>query len=391
MFSAELQRLSHLVSEIECGRSDEASLKILADLYKRVHPLTPALEMRFGAAVMALFPRADEASRLYAAESLSEASHLPGGLLRFLAALPAPFSVPVLKNSAHLDADQIAQSICTFDEGRMQAIAGRTDITGDTIDLLIACGDRASVNILARNPAAFFDREQIERLCARGDLLVPGARRLFNATPDASLPVAGLFRFLDTEGRTSFLERLAKTPLPETPHALVTDDLRRHIAEGFVELCRQGREEAIAAIARLADMPRDIVRRGYEDAGGEMLTVMIRACDIDERALGAVLVLNEHLLAMSTARLHELTRLHSGLPLAAARWLTGAWSGQEMDSDIQTADIAAALMEKLTGGVRLAVHDPAVARPGAERRGTAPGQSRVVLPARERQGRKNAG
>ncbi|MCB1477206.1 MAG: DUF2336 domain-containing protein [Rhodobiaceae bacterium] len=391
MFSAELQRLSHIVNEIESGRSDEGSLKILADLYARVHPLAPTLEMRFGAVVMALFARADETSRLYAAERLSEAAHLPAPLLRYLADAPIPFAIPVLEKSAHLDADQIAQAISSFDGPRMQAIARRNDITGDTIDLLIACGDRASVNILARNPAAFFDHDQTERLCARGDLLVPGAQRLLDLTPRGSLPAPGLFRYLDSAGRRTFLAALEEQPLKPAPALLVSDELRRHIAEGFVQLCRHGSDEAIAAIARLADIPRDIVQRGYEDAGGEMLAVLIRACDIGERALGAVLVLNEHLIGLTTERLRALTSLHNGLSLAAAHWLTSAWSGRDAAVEMPEAASVATVVEKLSGVSRQAIHDPAVARPGAERRGGTQGQPRVAQPGRERQGRKNAG
>ncbi|MGE0232830.1 MAG: hypothetical protein AB7O39_06305 [Flavobacteriaceae bacterium] len=387
MFSAELERFSHIVEECEAGRNAPPSLKILADLYLRLNPVAPALELRFGAVMVALFARADETSRLYAAERLAEAAHLPAVLLRYLAEGPAPFAVPVLKRSADLNAEQIARAASSFDAPLMQAIAGRGDVTGDTIDLLIACGDKRSINILACNPAAFFDPAQTERLCARGDLLPPGAGRILDAAPPDMLPTPALFRHLDTAGREAFLKRVQGHPFPHQPHPLVPDELRHHIAEGFVQICRYGRDEAIAAIARLADMPRERVLRVYEDTGGEMLTVMIRACDVGPRALGAALVLNEYLMGVSTERLRQLTRMHDSLPLAVAQWLAGAWSGRGHGIEAP-ANTAAAIPERApTAARQAAVHDPAVARPGAERRGGAQGLARIPQPGREKQGR----
>lgn len=376
----------------------KAAAKVLADLYvanpeQRDDPRFAG----FTEIVDSLLAGAERDVQRYVAERLAGDGSLPEETVNRLARAGADIAAPFLRSGARISPIAIDEAAASLDPELMAAVAGRGDLTAPTIDLLIGCADTGAVNILARNPDADFWPEQIAALIARGDLDTDAAGRFFAALDDSSPLLPELFWSLGAKDRETYLRRIGDHAPSSSRIPFRSARLEPEMGDGMIHFARHRDEDGIVAgLARIGGLPRATIARAYADRGGEALAVVLRPTGLGERVLTALLLLNPNLLGINVDRLRQLARLHERLPEPACRWLAGVWAGRE-DATVARPETVAEEADDLSAEdrapARRAMHDPAVARPGAPRRGAAPAPLRETVRERApaRTGTENPG
>ncbi|WP_188912325.1 DUF2336 domain-containing protein [Salinarimonas ramus] len=314
-----MDMLTSLVSDVEdaVANGDPSrrveTLRRMTDLFIEQAPHLADLHVAvFDEVILRLARGIEFRVRVELSERLADMINAPQGVLRDLA-LDDEIAVarPVLERAARLDEDDLARVAALKSQEHLLALSRRASLSERITDILVDRGDERVVSAVAGNEGALLSERSLVALVekARGDedlqtqlearaslgneqlrQLVAIAREKARATMRDSLARLDGFSF-DTaafdDAVDGAAEDLART---SSYKALVDDfaDAARIVSEcagsgaldeeTIAAWVREGRiEDALAAIAHLAQVPTPVVARAYHSNHYDPLLFFLRS------------------------------------------------------------------------------------------------------------------
>lgn len=275
---------------------------------------------RFEELAVHLLPKVTPEDRIFVAERLSTSDDAPTSVLRMLARDTLAVARPVLLHAKALKAIDLLSIIAGTGLDHHRLIARRADLAEEVVQALSLKGDPEIFACLGRTPAPpDLDRTVTASGLYQSNRLDPW-RYLALARP------ARIRLIADTATNPP--------PIPAEANPKRLDRAFRSIlsAARIVGYARSGQLDAIiAAIAEGLDLPSPLVIAAMNDAGGELLAIMLKALRLDDSQARQVF-----LLASPTGRdvqaFFPLADLYSGMEPSVAETLIDAWRAADAPS-----------------------------------------------------------
>lgn len=277
---------------------------------------------RYEQLALHFLPKVAPEDRAFVAERLAICGDAPHAVIAMLARDVIEVASPVIRQSTVLGPIDLLSVIATTDVEHHRTIAQRTSLAPEVGRALRLTGD---AGVLAQLTDGGFMREIAEdRPDAQGNAAVTGQ-------PLRSTDHSDPWRFLafDRRGRLNVIadtaSRLASADHAETrthPEVAFRSILSAARIVGFA---RSGQLPAIiAAISEGLDLPADLASAAVDDAGGELLAILLKALRLDE-----VQACQVFLLASPSGRdvhgFFPLSDLYAGMEPTVAATLVASW------------------------------------------------------------------
>ncbi len=324
---------------------------------------SPSEMQAFDGVMGALAEEMEHEIRAELAGRLADAPQAPQRLVRTLAADDVGVSGPILARSKALGEADLVAIAKARGQGHLRAISGRSDLTTNVSDVIVARGDDATLGVLLVNPSAPLSREASEAVVDRA----AENPALHDAVVDRhDLPVDLLnemYFMVEARLREQIMSRNAALDPAELEAALAVGRRRLATRDGALPadydqaeaqvralrtrgainpqalagfLRRNERTKFLIALAELSDIDFHTARRIVDRRELDALAIVCRAADFD-RALFltfAVLILEP---GQAMARAKEYGQLYADLPKDTALRTMRFWRMRRTTGDVAAA------------------------------------------------------
>lgn len=310
------------------GRRDPESRRVLLRVAtdRFVNDPAPSRETiaQFEREVLPLVADCDPATRLIVARKIAPRLVTPPAVLETIIERGSEAALVILERGAAIGRETLIAA-ASGEPAAACAVAKRTDLDEEMVDLIVAGAAPQAVLALARNPAATLSTEIFADLAqrARRDRVLAEA---LLARPAAPMDRAALFLHASSSQRSAMLLAAQRAELARASAPFVwrapdgaAARLERHA------LTRQP-ALFVAALANALGCEGDLAERIVAEPSGEPLAVALAALETPEDAMMRILLLGDA-VSLDYKRLGALTRLKNALHPAAARRIVAAMVG----------------------------------------------------------------
>ncbi len=324
---------------------------------------SPSEMQAFDGVMGVLAAEMEEEIRAELAGRLADAPRAPQRLVRTLAADDVGVAGPILARSKALDEADLVAIARVRGQAHLRAISGRSDLTTDISDVIVARADDATLGALLVNPSAPLSRQASETMVDRAaenpalheavidrhdlpvDLLnemyfiVEARLREQIMARNAALDPAELEAALAV-GRKRLAARDGALPADYAQAEAQVRALRSRgaispqILAGFLR--HNERTKFLIALCELSDIDFHTARRIVDQRQLDALAIICRAADFD-RALFltfAVLILEP---GQAMSRAQEYGKLYADLPKDTALRTMRFWRMRRTTGDVAAA------------------------------------------------------
>jgi uncharacterized protein (DUF2336 family) len=294
-------------------KRDAALLRATTELFV-VEPAHSEDEVRrYEELAIHLLAKVTPEDRVFVAERLSTCTDAPASVLRTLARDTLAIARPILLNARALKPIDLLSIIAGTDVEHHRLIARRAGLSDEVTQALALKGDPEVLASLGKTPAT----PDLDRTVPTGGLYQ--SNRL---DPWRYLALA-------RPARLRLIADIAANPppLPDESNPKRLDRAFRSIlsAARIVGFARSGQRDAvIAAISEGLDLPAALVIAAVNDAGGELLAIMLKALRLDDSQARQVFLLASP-TGLDVAAFFPLADLFSGMEPSVAETLIDAW------------------------------------------------------------------
>ena len=320
---ASLERLVRL------GRTPDVDirpvlLRVLVDMFVRRPRHAPADLLQFEDMIGRLLDDSDAEVRRSVAETLAGHPATPGSLVARFLAEGGDVAVPVLAR-AEVPPESLAEAADWGTTAMAVAVAGRPDLTHETVASLAARPEPEVLRALAANAAAPLvpdtarylvrrarDDEALGRALLDRDGLPPGIQ-------------APLFLLADSARRAEILLAARREDLsPDERRTRPTPDETAALERVERAVMAPERDGFDAALAQALGVRREDSRRLIDDPRGEPLAVALAAVGASPELAARVFILSGPAIGHSVMAVRSLTALVESLPRRTALRLVAA-------------------------------------------------------------------
>lgn len=348
----QLRRLVDLAKEPSSEKRREL-LRDVTDLFlEKPGDYSNAEATHFGEIIGRVASEMDTAVRKHLSERLSGVPQAPRGLIAQLANDAIEVARPVLmKSLAFTDQDLVAIAKLQSQD-HLKALSTRPMVSASVADAIVARGDDAVLETLAKNEGATLSRGALETLVTRAEtnerLHGPVAKRkdlppdLMNemvlfvssslrkyvmervANADESEVAAGL------EFAVARAARRAKSSAAEfvTSEKFIAQKVRdKTLNEQLLVLLLRGnqRSDFLVGLAHLAEIDVVTAKRIVGDPSCEALAIVSRACRFDRSTFSTFALLLGGSKARSAGEVSDLLSLYDQIPVEVAQRTLRFW------------------------------------------------------------------
>jgi uncharacterized protein (DUF2336 family) len=288
------------------GRNRVVALRKVTDLFVQQAPSLAEQHVSvFDEVLVRLARNLEFRARIELSERLADLPNAPRGTIRDLALDDAVVVArPVLERSTRLSEGELIEVALKQSQDHLLAISRRSSLTENVTDILVERGNEKVVRSVAGNAEARFSRHGFDRLLVKAgsDVELQGLLKARQDLPDRTM--AALVELAREHVRTKLQAEMgeaagdlveaavaratsARDPLAQSA---VLADLERAAAgigeaaageideETIAAWIRQDRvEHALAALARLADIPLAMVAKAYHAPEYDPLLFIVRS------------------------------------------------------------------------------------------------------------------
>jgi uncharacterized protein (DUF2336 family) len=288
-------------------------------------------------------------ARALLAQRLAPLPNAPPNVIRALAFDEADVACPVLARSERLDDTTLVHCAKTKEQRHLLAIAGRRSLSEAVTDVLVERGDRQVVLTTAQNPGASISQAGFAALVgrSRGDdglAEIVGSRaeippHLFlkllataskavqiklqaehpHASHDVHQVVAEVANRMQSEARARSKSYAAAQAEVETLHG--AGELSESTVAAFANAGKF--EETTVALARLCELPIEVVERAMIHDRPETILIIAKAADMSWLCAKSILCLRAAKCGISIGEMEQCLASFERLKPSTAKQIVG--------------------------------------------------------------------
>lgn len=314
----------------DAGGSKPLLLRVLTDLFVMRASHTPEETHQFAEIALRLLPDATQAECDHAAKVLCHHPAAPPEVLDRLAARGGFGALKLFGQSRALSTKVLQEAAANASPLIAEALANRADLDATLIALLAARSEIEVLRALALNECAPLGTDILPGLIARARKDATLAKILVERLPHRPETIA-LFMAADARQRAQMITRARasagewQTPSTALEHGAETA-LRRIEAIAL----EGAQDDFAAALADACHCDLDQARAIVTDAGGEPLTVALRALGLRPEVVTRVFLFVDPKISHSYGRVSALAQLANTLSQEVAKRILDAMSGRTM-------------------------------------------------------------
>lgn len=321
----------------------------------------------------------------------------PRRLVNVLVRKDFEVAAPLLRQSAGLGDEELAEIVLTTSLDHARAIAALPAPGPATVDAIVAIEDREAILLLLRNESVRPSPDAAQELFRQAKTDPAIARALIGCQGLPARMLTELYWHASSIQRGQILTRLrmemaggtwGRTDAPGQAHLaapLVRTDSKTRAAalDGFSAILRAGRTDAFRELfGRAAGLSAGLAARIVADESGEPFAIACRALGISAERFGELVILYNPSVGRSVNRVFALGKAYDQLPVDLAVRLVESWNAPAA---------APARPEPAAAPLRGPIHEAYAVRTGRSAATYASSQGRRAEPAVRRPAERGSG
>ena len=299
-------------------------LRVLVDMFVRRSHHAPGDLLQFEDMIGRLLDDADAEVRRSVAGTLAGHPATPPGLVARFLAEGGDVAVPVLAR-AEIGAEALTRAADWGTTAMAAAVAGRPDLTDETVAALAARPEPEVLRSLARNAAAPLAIETFHYLVRRARHDEALGRALLEREGLSPAAQAPLFLLADSARRAAIILAARRDDLhPDQRRTRPTPDEMAALERVERAIMAPDRDGFDAALALALNVRLEDARQLIDDPKGEPLAVALAAIGASPELAARVFILSGPAIGHSVMAVRNLTALVEGLPRRTALRLVAA-------------------------------------------------------------------